>query len=60
MPSTTRARSITLGESLGGARFHHGLGVGVFLRLAIIGVRMDVGWDLDGGSRFHIASSMKF
>ena len=48
------------GESLGGARFHHGLGVGVFLRLAIIGVRMDVGWDLDGGSRFHIASSMKF
>ena len=48
------------GESLGGTRFHHGLGMGVFLRAAIIGVRMDVGWDLEGGSRFHIASSMKF
>lgn len=48
------------GESLGGARFHHGVGVGVFVRALIIGIRMDVGWDLDGGSRFHIASSMKF
>ena len=48
------------GESIGGARFHHGVGTGVFFRAAIIGIRLDVGWDLEGGTRFHIASSVKF
>jgi len=48
------------GESLGGARFHHAVGTGVFFRVAIIGVRTDVGWDLEGSTRFHIASSVKF
>lgn len=48
------------GESFGDAIWHHGVGAGLFLRVAIIGVRLDVGWDLEGGTRFHIENSMKF
>lgn len=42
------------------ARFHHGVGVGTFFRFAMIGLRTDVGWDLEGTTRFHIASQFKF
>ncbi len=48
------------GESFSGADWHHGVGTGLFFNVAIIGVRLDVGWDLEGGTRFHIESSMKF
>ena len=48
------------GESLRRARFRHGVGGGFFFRFAIIGVRADVGWDLEGTTRFHIAGSFKF
>ena len=48
------------GESLRRTRFHHGVGGGMFFRVAIIGVRADVGWDLEGTTRFHIAGSFKF
>ena len=41
------------------ARFHHALGVGAFLKV-LIGLRIDMGWDLEGGSRFSIESQMKF
>ena len=48
------------GESFGDSVWHHGVGTGVFFNVAIVGVRLDVGWDLEGGTRFHIESSMKF
>ena len=48
------------GESFGNAQWHHGVGTGFFFNVAIIGVRVDVGWDLEGETRFHIENSMKF
>ena len=47
------------GVSLGDARFHHALGVGAFFKV-LIGLRIDMGWDLEGGSRFSVESQMKF
>ena len=47
------------GVSLSEARFHHALGVGAFFKV-LIGLRIDMGWDLEGGSRFSIESQMKF
>ena len=48
------------GGSLRRARFHNGAGFGGFFRIAMIGVRADLGFDLDGGTRFHVGSSFKF
>lgn len=48
------------GESFGDADWHHGVGAGVFFNVAIVGVRLDVGWDLEGGTRFHIENGVKF
>jgi outer membrane translocation and assembly module TamA len=48
------------GASLRRARFHNGAGFGGFFRIAMIGLRADLGFDLDGGTRFHVASSFKF
>jgi outer membrane protein assembly factor BamA len=48
------------GERLSDAEFHHGVGVGFFFRIAVIGVRADVGWDLEGGTRFHVGSGFRF
>ncbi len=46
--------------ALSDATFEHAVGVGTFFRAAFIGLRLDVGWNLDGGTRFHIASQLKF
>ncbi len=48
------------GQRLRDSEFHHGVGVGCFLRIAVIGVRADVGWDLEGGTRFHVGSGFRF
>ncbi len=48
------------GGSLRRARFKNGAGFGGFFRIAMIGVRADLGFDLDGGTRFHVGSSFKF
>ena len=48
------------GESFSDSEWHHGVGTGLFFNVAIVGVRFDLGWDLEGGTRFHIGSSMKF
>ena len=48
------------GQSFGDAKFHHGVGLGGFFRVAIVSARVDVGWDLEGSTRFHIASGFKF
>jgi len=48
------------GESLEQATWHHGVGGGFFFRVAMIGLRVDVGFDLEGGTRFHIGSNFKF
>ena len=48
------------GQRLRDAEIHHGVGVGCFLRVAVIGVRADVGWDLEGGTRFHVGSGFRF
>jgi outer membrane protein assembly factor BamA len=48
------------GGSLRRARFHNGAGFGVFFRIAMIGLRADLGFDLEGGTRFHVGSSFKF
>ena len=48
------------GEKLRDATWYEGAGFGGFFRIFFITVRADVGWDLRGGTRFHIASKMKF
>ncbi len=48
------------GDKLGDATWYEGAGVGGFFRVFFITVRADVGWNLRGGTRFHIASKMKF
>jgi outer membrane protein assembly factor BamA len=48
------------GGSLRRARFHNGAGFGGFFRIAMIGLRADLGFDLEGGTRFHVGSSFKF
>jgi outer membrane protein assembly factor BamA len=48
------------GESIRSARFSQGAGIGTFFRFTFIGIRLDLGWGLDGGTRVHVASSMKF
>jgi outer membrane protein assembly factor BamA len=48
------------GESLTGAPFHQGVGLGAFFRIAFIGARIDLGFDLEGGTRVHVESKMKF
>ena len=46
--------------SLGQARFHHGVGVGGFFRFAVVGVRVDLGFDLEGHTRLHFGTQFKF
>lgn len=48
------------GTRLRKTRFHTGVGAGAFFRFAVIGVRVDVGFDLEGNTRWHIASGFKF
>jgi hemolysin activation/secretion protein len=48
------------GQKLRDATWFEGAGFGGFLRIFLITVRADVGWDLRGNTRFHIASKMKF
>jgi outer membrane protein assembly factor BamA len=48
------------GASLAGASFHHGVGLGAFFRVAFIGARVDLGLDLEGGTRVHVESRVKF
>ena len=48
------------GGSLRQARFHDAVGAGAFFRVAVVGVRVDWGFALEGGSRFHVASNFKF
>lgn len=48
------------GESFGDAPWHQGVGGGFFFNVAIVGFRVDLGWDLEGGTRVHFASTMKF
>jgi hypothetical protein len=48
------------GEGFAAAEWHHGVGTGLFFSVALVAVRLDVGWDLEGATRFHIESSMKF
>lgn len=42
------------------ARFHDALGVGAFFKMAVVGIRVDWGFALEGGNRFHVASDVKF
>jgi outer membrane translocation and assembly module TamA len=48
------------GGSLRRARFHNGAGFGGFFRIAMIGLRVDLGFNLEGGTRFHVGSGFKF
>jgi hemolysin activation/secretion protein len=48
------------GQKLSDATFHHGVGMGFFFRVAVIGVRADVGFDLEGNTRFHFGSGFRF
>ena len=34
--------------------------MGFFFRVAVIGVRADVGFDLEGNARFHFGSGFRF
>lgn len=42
------------------AKFHHGVGFGGFFRIAFVGVRVDLGFDLEGNTRLHFGSQFKF
>ena len=48
------------GQKLRDAKFHYGVGLGGFFRVAIIGVRLDLGFDLEGNVRFHYGSGFRF
>jgi len=48
------------GGGLGDSEIHHGVGFGGFFFAAIIGVRADIAWDLEGDIRFHIGSGFSF
>jgi outer membrane protein assembly factor BamA len=48
------------GQKLSDAKFYQGVGFGGFFRVAIIGVRADLGFDLEGNIRFHIGSGFRF
>jgi outer membrane protein assembly factor BamA len=48
------------GQKLSKAKFYQGVGLGGFFRVAVIGVRFDVGFDLEGSTRFHIGSGFRF
>lgn len=48
------------GDKLRDATFYHGVGMGFFFRVAVIGVRLDVGFDLEGNARFQFGSGFRF
>jgi outer membrane protein assembly factor BamA len=48
------------GQKLRDAMFYQGVGIGGFFRILFIGVRADVGYDLEGNIRFHIGSGFRF
>lgn len=48
------------GTALGDARFHHGVGAGAWLDAALLGLKIDVGWDLADAVRVHFSTGVRF
>lgn len=48
------------GTPLGDARFHHGVGAGAWLDAALLGLKIDVGWDLEDSVRVHFSTGVRF
>jgi len=48
------------GDSLGGQRFHHGVGAGVYLQAPLVQLNLDVGNNLEGNTRVHFGLGFRF
>jgi len=48
------------GEKLGGQRFHHGVGAGVYLQAPLVRLNLDVGNNLEGNTRVHFGLGFRF
>ena len=48
------------GRQLGDADFHYGIGAGGFIFAAVVGVKADIAYDIEGKVRFHISSGFRF
>ncbi len=48
------------GTGLGEAKFHNGIGGGVYFFVAFIGLKMDVAYDLDDTVHFHFSTGFRF
>ena len=49
-----------VGGSLGGARFRHGAGAGVFLRVPLLYLQLDVAHNLKDRVRAHVVAAVRF
>ena len=49
-----------VGQALGRAQFHHGAGVGVFLRVPFVHLQLDVAHNLEDRVRVHVAAAVTF
>jgi len=45
---------------LGDARFRHGVGAGAWLDATLLGLKVDVGWDLEEDVRVHFSTGVRF
>ncbi len=48
------------GDTLGGQRFHHGVGAGVYLQAPLVQLNLDVGNNLEGNTRVHFGLGFRF
>lgn len=48
------------GDSLSGQRFHHGVGVGVYVQAPLVRLNVDVGNNLEGSTRVHFGLGFRF
>ena len=48
------------GTKLSQAKFRHGVGGGVFFFIAFVGLKVDVGYDLDDSVKFHFSTGFRF
>ena len=48
------------GDSLGGQKFHHGVGGGVYVQAPLVRLNLDVGNNLEGNTRVHFGLGFRF
>jgi outer membrane protein assembly factor BamA len=48
------------GDTLGGQKFHHGVGGGIYVQAPLVRLNVDVGNDLQGSTRVHFGLGFRF